>query len=141
MDGVAPAIASTPSRLERWFRIVWSSLCLGLILWAVVSASSQRAATLDFYPLNGDFQNFNPIRRWLAGEAPGRDFNAYLGLGPTGLMTLATALLGGDYRASLAAVTGLCVLFQALAWGLAARRSSSGACGATGARVPIRFAA
>lgn len=98
-----------------------SLLCLALILWATVTAARHRAAFLDFYPLNGDFQNFNPIRRWLAGEAPGRDFNAYLGLGPTGLMTLATALLGGDYRASLAAVTGLCVLFQALAFGLAAR--------------------
>jgi hypothetical protein len=108
-------------RGERTLRLVWSSGCAALVLWAAVTSATQRTAVFDFYPLNGDFQNFNPIRRWLAGECPGRDFNAYLGLGPTGLMTVATGLLGGDFRASLAAVVGLCVLLQALCWGLVAR--------------------
>ena len=108
-------------RGERTVRLVWSGCCAALVLWAAVTSATQRTAVLDFYPLNGDFQNFNPIRRWLAGECPGRDFNAYLGLGPTGLMTVTTALLGGDFRASLAAVVSLCVLLQALCWGLVAR--------------------
>lgn len=121
MTGDVPTVVPRGKWIEQGVRFSWSLVCLGLVCWVVISAARQRASLLDFYPLNGDFQNFNPIRRWLSGEAPGRDFNAYLGLGPTGVMTLATALLGGDYRASLAAVTGLCVLFQAVAFWIAAR--------------------
>ena len=35
----------------------------------------------DYTPVNGDFQNYNVVRRFLNGQAPYRDFACYLGLG------------------------------------------------------------
>lgn len=55
---------------------------------------------VDFAPLNGSFQTFNPIRRLLSGEVPGRDFNPYLGVGLTYITSLGTWLFGGDFSAS-----------------------------------------
>ena len=31
--------------------------------------------------MNGDFQNYNPVRHLLAGQVPYRDFTVYLGAG------------------------------------------------------------
>lgn len=36
---------------------------------------------LEFSLINGTFQNYNPIRRYLARQIPYRDFQDYLGLG------------------------------------------------------------
>lgn len=55
---------------------------------------------LEYKPYNGDFQTFNSLRRILAGELPGRDFNAYLGWGTTYVNLFFTALLGGSFAAS-----------------------------------------
>lgn len=38
---------------------------------------------IDFYPINGDFQAFNPFRRLDEGYTIAKDFNIYLGLGLT----------------------------------------------------------
>jgi hypothetical protein len=55
---------------------------------------------VNFYPLNGSFQTFNPINRLLHGETPGADFNPYLGIGVTYLTGFLTALFGGNFSAS-----------------------------------------
>ena len=55
---------------------------------------------LDYVPYNGTFQTFNPSRRMFDGEIPGRDFNPYLGLGPTYLNAFITYFLGGNFAAS-----------------------------------------
>lgn len=34
---------------------------------------------VDFGPINGTFQNFNPVRRLLHAQIPYRDFQDYLG--------------------------------------------------------------
>ena len=55
---------------------------------------------LDFHPLNGAFQIFNPTRRLLSGEWPNAGFQPYLGVGVTFAHALATFLLGGNFAAS-----------------------------------------
>ena len=57
----------------------------------------------NFYPINGTFQNFNPVRRFLAGQVPYKDFQDYLGLGHLYSGSIATKLFGGDYQSSLIA--------------------------------------
>ena len=61
----------------------------------------------NYYPINGTFQNFNPIRRLLNGQIPYRDFQDYLGLGHLYVGALITTIFGGTYRSSLAAFSFL----------------------------------
>lgn len=58
---------------------------------------------VNFSPMNGTFQNFNPVRRWLNGQVPTRDFATYLGFGHLILGSIMTWIFGGDYGASLCA--------------------------------------
>lgn len=61
----------------------------------------------NFSPINGTFQNYNPVRRLIDGQTPYRDFQDYLGLGHLYFGTLFTVLFGGTYRSSLAAFSFL----------------------------------
>lgn len=61
----------------------------------------------NYNPINGTFQNFNPVRRFLSGQIPYRDFQDYLGMGHLYLGSILTALYGGDYRGSLQAFSFL----------------------------------
>ena len=65
---------------------------------------------LDFVPVNGTFQNFNPIRRLLAGQIPGKDFYDYLGMGHLIIGSITTLLFGKDFKASLMAFSFLSIL-------------------------------
>lgn len=62
---------------------------------------------VNFYPNNGTFQNYNPVRRFLNGQIPYRDFNDYLGMGHLYLGTVATRIFGGNYKGSLIAFSFL----------------------------------
>ena len=64
----------------------------------------------DFVPINGTFQNYNPVRRFLSGQIPYRDFADYLGLGHLYIGSLLTLLLGNTYRRSLIAFSFLTIL-------------------------------
>lgn len=88
---------------REWF--LWGQILLLACICIVHAMEAGRYA--DFYPINGTFQNYNPVRRLLAGQIPGRDFQDYLGLGHLFSGTLATLLLGGSYRASLMAFSVL----------------------------------
>ncbi len=70
--------------------------------------------TCNFFPTNGTFQNFNPVRRFLSGQIPYRDFSDYLGLGHLYTGTVFTFLFGGNYQASLMAFSFLQYLSFAL---------------------------
>lgn len=63
----------------------------------------------NFVPLNGTFQNYNPVRRFLSGQIPYRDFQDYLGLGHLYVGLLTTVLMGGGYRKSLIAFSFLSI--------------------------------
>ena len=69
---------------------------------------------VNFYPINGTFQNFNPIRRLLDGQIPYRDFTDYLGMGHLFSGAVLTILLGGDYQASLVTFSFLTLFSFAL---------------------------
>lgn len=73
-----------------------------LLLWANLLGSRAlfEGAFLDYNPINGDFQTYNPLRRMSAGELPGRDFMPYLGLGTTYATYAPYLLLGQDFSAS-----------------------------------------
>lgn len=66
--------------------------------------------TVDFFPINGTFQNFNVVRRLLDGQVPYRDFNIYLGMGHLYIGSLFTAIFGGNFSASLVAFSFLTIL-------------------------------
>lgn len=61
----------------------------------------------NFYPINGTFQNYNPVRRLLNGQVPYRDFQDYLGLGHLYFGMIFTKIFGGTYRSSLIAFSFL----------------------------------
>ena len=61
------------------------------------------ARNVDFAPMNGTFQNYNPVRRLLDGQIPFKDFADYLGLGHLYLGAGLTGILGGSFRGSLIA--------------------------------------
>lgn len=69
---------------------------------------------VDFSPINGTFQNFNPVRRMLDGQVPYKDFQDYLGLGHLYTGTIFTALFGKDYQSSLIAFSFLTLFCTAL---------------------------
>lgn len=79
---------------------------LFLMLICIIHAISA-GHYVDFYPINGTFQNFNPVRRLLAGQMPYRDFNDYLGMGHLFLGSVTTLLFGGNYKSSLIAFSFL----------------------------------
>jgi hypothetical protein len=101
--------------------LAWSTLLLFLLVGILFA----RIASLrvDYIPINGSFQTFNPIQRILDGEVPGRDFNPYLGLGVTYLTTIATFLLGGDFGASQFSVHLICTLCHFTFWGVTLKLS------------------
>lgn len=99
---------------EQFIRIVpliksnWIFLAevfLALLLCIVHAAGAGHY--VDFSPINGTFQNYNPVRRFLAGQIPYRDFQDYLGLGHLYTGSVFTALFGRNYRASLIAFSFL----------------------------------
>ena len=65
-----------------------------LLCIAAVSAfyGAARCGSVDFVCTNGDYQNYNALRRFLAGQRPYADFANYLGMGPLLLCVPLTAL-------------------------------------------------
>lgn len=61
----------------------------------------------NYYPINGTFQNYNPVRRLLSGQIPYKDFQDYLGLGHLYIGSFFTAIFGGTYKDSLIAFSFL----------------------------------
>lgn len=101
-------IKEVPNRLKMFFSqkgILFLEIIL-LILICVLHAFSA-GHSVNFFPINGTYQNFNPVRRLLAGQVPYRDFIDYLGMGHLYLGAAATAIFGGSYQKSLIAFTFL----------------------------------
>ncbi len=90
--------------LSNYFPLIFIILVIVLLCY-VHSLSAGNYA--DFFPINGTFQNYNPVRRFLAGQIPYRDFYDYLGIGHLYIGSLFTLLFGGNYVASLRAFSFL----------------------------------
>ncbi len=104
-----------------------------ILLLAFVHAKTS-VHDADFGPLNGTFQDFNPIRRLLSGQIPYKDFSDYLGLGHLYLGSLTTLLFGGTFFASKTAFVFLAFLSLSLisaVLGTAIFRSASKGCSAS----------
>lgn len=80
---------------------------LGLLILICVLHSVSAGHYADFFPINGTFQNYNPVRRLLSGQVPYKDFQDYLGIGHLYAGSLMTVVFGGDYRSSLQAFSFL----------------------------------
>ena len=77
---------------------------------------------LDFVAINGTFQNYNFIRRFLDGQVPFVDFPVYLGSGHLIVTSFFTFLFGNDYSASVHAyhyVSSLTVIMYFYVFGYA----------------------
>ena len=85
-----------------------------LFLWMAAVRGNAAAADLEYDITNGDFQNYNPVRRMLAGQIPYRDFTVYLGVGE--LYSVAAVLLaaGNTFAGSVFAAGALTWLFYEL---------------------------
>lgn len=77
------------------------SLILVLVIYFL--AAYNAIPNLDYFSINGTFQNYNVIRRFLDGQIPFKDFTVYLGSGHLVLTSLFTFLFGGNYAASVLA--------------------------------------
>lgn len=96
------------NKTSSFFRDNWifmAEVVITVLLCLVHSLSAGHYA--DFFPINGTFQNYNPVRRLLDGQVPYRDFQDYLGLGHLYFGSIFTALFGGSYRSSLMAFSFL----------------------------------
>ena len=75
-------------------------LILIIIILALI-VGLNRINTSDFRPNNGDWQNYNPIRRLLDGQIPYKDFSVYLGSGHLILLTFFQLIIGNNFTNSL----------------------------------------
>ena len=69
-------------------------LILSAVLMCVVHALPA-GVWADFSPINGDFQNYNVVRRFLSGQTVYADFAAYLGCGHLFIGSILTFIFGG----------------------------------------------
>ena len=69
-------------KLEKILEIclIVCTLIISLLIigWIVLN----KVRVCDYFPINGDFQTYNMVRRLLDGQIPFNDFFPYLGLGP-----------------------------------------------------------
>lgn len=91
---------------RNWIFVLEVMLLISICI--LYSISTNKYA--NFYPINGTFQNYNPVRRFLDGQIPYRDFQDYLGLGHLYTGVFATFLLGKSYQDSLVAFEFLTLL-------------------------------
>ncbi len=75
-----------------------------LIILAII-VGINRINLSDFNPINGDFQNYNPVRRFLEGQIPYKDFAVYLGTGHLIVLSIFQLIfsifMGNDFTTSL----------------------------------------
>jgi hypothetical protein len=100
-------------KMERGYKQYLSVLVFLFILFLCLLKGLERIYLSDFYPLNGDFQNYNGFRRLLSGQAPFEDFYFYLGLGPLYVNSLLLLIVGNDFTNSLFVTNFLtCFMFS-----------------------------
>lgn len=96
---VVIVVPTNASRGETWACIITVLLCLVcMTVWALTQAIDSPVQHLD-----GAFQTASGLFRIDVGQAPGRDFFPYLGMGPLYLVFVGFKLFGSDLAASVAA--------------------------------------
>lgn len=92
--------------LERKGDIAIAAMMIIIVVICLVHGI-RASYNINFFPINGTFQNYNPVRRMLSGQIPFRDFKIYLGLGHMYFGGILTWFLGNDFAASLIAFSFL----------------------------------
>lgn len=106
------------SHISKDFVMKIKALSPQILFWAIVVIASAISATrvrgnIAFGVMNGSWQNFNVVRRFLDGQAPFSDFAVYLGYGHLLVLSLPQILFGNNFAASL--VVTLTVVFVCFA--------------------------
>lgn len=78
----------------------WAALLILLAGFAAVRGLED-SFVIDYNITNGDFQNYNPVRHLLAGQAPYGDFTVYLGAGELYGMAAILLLVGNTFARSM----------------------------------------
>ncbi|OPH53106.1 hypothetical protein BC351_32010 [Paenibacillus ferrarius] len=91
--------------------LVFNIVLFALVMLVCLYTALSRIYFSDFFPINGDFQNYNGYRRILNGQVPFRDFYFYLGLGPLYTKTVILFILGNNFTMSLAVTNFVTALF------------------------------
>ncbi len=121
------------NRLKKINKNSWIFVLeITLMVFICIMHSINAGHYANYYPINGTFQNFNPVRRLLAGQIPYRDFQDYLGLGHLYTGSIFTGLYGGDYQGSLQAFSfltfgGLALLSLMISIAVIKRKKIAGA--------------
>ena len=84
------------------------SLVLSLFVFFLYALGHSQSG--DFIAINGLFQNYNVIRRFLDGQIPYQDFGMYLGPGHLWLTSILTFILGGTFGDSILACNMISVI-------------------------------
>lgn len=78
----------------------WAALLILLAGFAVVRGLDD-CFVINYNITNGDFQNYNPVRHLLAGQAPYADFSVYLGAGELYGVAAILLLVGNTFARSM----------------------------------------
>jgi len=92
---------------------IYISIIVLLIIFVSLNIGFERALLVDFWPINGDFQNYNVWRRLLDGQTPYKDFPVYLGSGHLILGGIVNMIFGNTFKMSLVTSYFLTVLLSA----------------------------
>lgn len=114
-------LAKTMAYVKRDWPVLL--LLLTLILMCLVHAIPA-GMDANFFAINGDFQNYNVVRRFLNGQAAYVDFTAYLGYGHLLLGSVLTFIFGQGHPTfvsskmafQFAAIFSLAVWVYAIFW-------------------------
>jgi len=108
----------------RWaaiksFELVTQEKVIIVLLWLLIFGTAiahgaRRLGLSNFFPTNGDFQNFNVVRRFMDGQAPFADFVAYLGFGHVFILSLPQYFFGNNFAISVAITTAVTLFVFAL---------------------------
>lgn len=93
---------------------LYSIILILIIFMICLESGLQRGITVDFLPINGDFQNYNVWRRLLDGQVPFKDFPVYLGIGHLLTGSILTGALGNTFKISLIVSHFLTVAISAM---------------------------
>lgn len=104
-------------KLQVWFRknqkVIGLLLYLMALLFLGAASGIKRIHDVDFVCTNGDYQNYNALRRVLAGQTPYVDFSNYLGMGILWLCTPLVALCN-NLAGSMFVTNAVCIILFAI---------------------------
>lgn len=117
-------------------RLGWAQWALWILVLVLigVAAGAERIWLSDFLAINGDFQNYNILRRFLDGQVPYRDFTNYLGMGvlwlDAPLLLLRNTFTGSLFVTNAVTAVTCSVTVWLLVWMITRRRTLSMVVGA-----------